>query len=189
LLGLAFVSLVALGCGGGDDEEGGSSAGSGGSGSGGAAAGAGGAGAGAAGSTTTGTSGAGGAGGTMAAPVTCGTATCMPTGSRFLQACCVDMAMGTCGTKIAFGGTGMCNAPVDPDPRCESVMAMSLTIPSCCTDMNRCGISFAMLGMPGCLSLDEAAMIAAGDGGTPDGGMPMSMNPFMIDLPMPKACQ
>ena len=65
-------------------------------------------------------------------------------------------------------------------------MAMTLTLPSCCTDMNRCGISFAALGMPGCLSLDEAAMIAAGDGGVPDGG---GMNPFMIDLPEPKACQ
>ncbi len=94
--------------------------------------------------------------------------------------------MGTCGTMIAFGGNGTCNAPVDPDPRCESVMAMTLTLPSCCTDMNRCGISFAALGMPGCLSLDEAAMIAAGDGGVPDGG---ATNPFMIDLPEPKACQ
>lgn len=195
-LSLTLVPIAALGC--GSDDGGGSSgsgAGAGGAGGAtagnGAASGAGGAGSGASGSTATGQAGAGGAtagagGSTAVAPVMCGTATCAPDpmASRFLRPCCVDEAAGTCGTMIAFGGAGTCNVPIPPDLRCPTVMASTFTIPGCCTDMNRCGISIP--GMATCLSLDEAAMIAAGDGGVADGGMPT--NTFAVDLPPPQAC-
>jgi hypothetical protein len=187
------LATGAIACGGGDDEGDSSSGGDSGAGGQSSSAGAGGASAGAGGSGSgqsgaggaTATAGAGGAGGSMAAPVPCGSAECQGTG-RFLSACCFDEAASKCGTMIAFGGDGMCNENVDPDPRCDSVMSSTITIPSCCTEDNRCGISFAMFGMPGCTSLEEAAMIAMGDGGTPSGG---GTNPFMVTLPPPKACE
>jgi hypothetical protein len=187
----AGLTLGVIACGGGDDEEGSSSGGD--SGGGGATAGAGGATAGAGGAAGAGsgqsgaggaTAGAGGAGGSMATPVPCGSAACQGTG-RFLRACCFDEAASKCGTMIAFGSDGTCNENVDPDPRCESVMSSSITIPSCCTEDNRCGISFAMFGMPGCTSLEEAQMIAMGDGGMTSTGT----NPFAVELPAPKACE
>ena len=203
---LAVCGALAVGCGGGDD-DGGDDESSGSAGAGGRTAGTGGAtgAAGMAGSTSTGSSGATGGGGSGAggsgstvAPVPCGSTMCQPGTSRFVRPCCFDMAAGKCGTTIPFGGSMMCNENVEADPRCESVMSRVGQIPSCCTEDNRCGISFAMFGMPGCTSLEEAAMIAMGDGGMPDDGMGGSggsggsgggSNPIAVDLPAPKACE
>lgn len=198
---LALSGVIAASCGGGDDGGDDEASGGGGmassAGSGGASAGAGTGGGTSTGSSgTSGGSGSGGAGGSVAAaPVPCGTATCEPGTTRFLRPCCFDEATAKCGTMIAFGGSMACNENVEADPRCESVMSRIGQIPSCCTEDMRCGISLAMFGMPGCTSIEEAQMIAMGDGGTPDGsggsggaGGSMS-NPFAIDLPAPKACE
>lgn len=216
--GVLAMMVVLLGCGG--DATDGSNAGSAGSGTSGTdgqagmTGGSGGSSGASGNSSTAGASGAagtaattGGAGGTtMSTTVPCGTATCEPDPAfmGFQLACCVDDATSTCGTM--FAGFGMCAAPVDPDPRCESVALGPITIPSCCADGNRCGISAAMLGM-GCTSIEDITAMfptddggtAEGDGGTADGGTDdggaagtggmMMGNPLAGALPEPKACE
>lgn len=209
LLAVLALSVGTLGCG-GDAEDGSAGTPAAGTGSGGAAGSAtGGSGAtsgasGASGSATgtggsggmTATGGAGGFPAPMAVP--CGTATCEPDpmASLLQSPCCVDEATATCGTMIPI--IGMCAEPVDPDPRCESLMIMNFEIPSCCTPDNRCGIASAMFSAEPCTAIEDiTAMFATPDGGTEDGGTPdgggMMMggmgNPFAGALPEPKACE
>jgi hypothetical protein len=185
------LCLVAVACSSSDDkdDDDGSSGTGAGAGAAGTSSGEGGA-AGTAGNTpTAGTSGSGGTAGNMPMPIPCGSTECQPTGSFIRQACCVE-ATSTCGERFAFGG-GACAEPVDPDPRCDSLMVMTFRVPSCCNMDNRCGIDTSGFGMPGCISLDELADIQGGDGGVADGGTGMGMNPFggIVMLPAPRDCE
>jgi len=213
LLAVLALGASTFGCGGDADDcsAGTAAAGTGSGGAAGSATGGSGATSGAAGASGSST-GTGGSGGMMAAtggagglgapmPVECGTTTCEPDpmGSAFIRPCCVDMATATCGTMLPL--IGMCAEPVDPDPRCDSIMVMSFVIPSCCTADNRCGISSAMFSADACTSIEDITAMfempdgGADDGGTGDGGMPdggggmMGMNPFGATLPAPKACE
>ena len=87
-------------------------------------------------SSVAGSGGSGGSGGrAAAAPVTCGTKTCMAS-SAFLTACCMDPATGTCGVKNGMA----CDLPGVADPRCpDRPAAMGLTAKGCCTVDNKCG--------------------------------------------------
>lgn len=148
---LGVVSAALLACG-GDDDGGQPVAGTGGVGGGLPTSGTGASGVG-------GGSGMGGAGGTMAAmPVPCGTNTCQPLGGGIAamipglgaalpMPCCLDAAMGTCGTMMAGGA---CMPPPVSDPRCPPLNFAGMQVASCCTPSGVCGANASQLGF-GCV--------------------------------------
>ncbi len=168
--GLALIGAAAVGCGDDDSGDPAPAAGSGGS------SGAGGA----------GQSGGGAAG--MAAPIACGTSVCTPQPSPLSQllgglggmatgglpvpqpvACCVDAAVGTCGTAPTAGAA--CEPVAMADARCPSIdfgqlgaAAGGLTgnlTRGCCTPGGMCGLDGAIFGR-GCVENSEAkAMLGA----------------------------
>ena len=97
--------------------------------------------------------------------------------STRLRACCVDDG-DVCGQEIIGGFFGECAVPVEPHADCESVMAMSFTVPSCCTPEGKCGLDATIIGLP-CMSNEEWIDLATDE----DGGASVPVN-----APAPKAC-
>ena len=127
---------------------------------------------------TAGSSGGGAAG--QPGIVKCGSMTCTASPAAALLGtgatpCCADQTTSTCGMTAQDGS---CMKPVESDPRCPSVNIMGfIMLPSCCSDGGQCGINAAMFGMPGCVELAQAAMLAGSMGG---GGL--------VALPAARAC-
>lgn len=175
-LTFAIFNLTGIGC--GDDKpEPMDTAGSGGS----VAVGSG-------GSVAAGSGGAGGAGAAKQ-PVTCGTKTCttpfdgmfddLP--DRYKQAlptaCCADAATSTCGTSV---GGGACLTPLPKEQRCPDVMLSGISLTSCCTSEEMCGVDGSSLGMAGCI--DIATMFL----GAQMGPQAMQLQGQMV--PAPRRC-
>ena len=186
-----LVGVVAIGCG-GDDEDNQPTAGTGGFGGTGGTGGVSGGGAG----------GAGGAAGTTMTvmPIMCGTTTCQPPQSPFAMfgallggavptpvPCCLTGAANPCGLSPMAGG--MCEPPAMMDPRCAPVAIMAppgLPIPpnagaglgfGCCTAMNRCGVDGSAFGR-GCVDNMEATTMLS--------SLPLIGG--FIRVPAPKGC-
>jgi hypothetical protein len=161
----ALVLCVAVaGCGG--DDDGGDPDPDPSAGSGGGTAGTGGSDAGDDGTGGGGTGGGGtGGGGMTSEPIPCGTNTCVdPLGGMSIMlpislpaVCCVDEAMGICGTMMAGGE---CMPPPESDPRCPMVMSPlpGVELTTCCNDAGLCGLDASVFSM-GCV---DFATVASG---------------------------
>lgn len=125
--------------------------------------------------------------------VVCGTTHCtMPEGST-AEPCCMDAFSNSCGMMSGgFGGGAMtCVAIVPVDTRCPSVNAGPITLASCCTEANQCGIT--SMFMPGtCTDLataEQMFMERFSGGGDEDGGMGGPPGGFMLTFPDPQPCE
>ena len=90
----------------------------------------------------------------------CGPKVCKPTEGFMGELCCRSHFDGTCGQMVAGSCTDL---PPAADKRCKSTMFMvganPISIPSCCTDTNECGLVFtAGIGTPMCTSITTAKM-------------------------------
>jgi hypothetical protein len=120
--------------------------------------------------------------------VGCGPKTCKPDEGFMGQLCCKSNFDGTCGQMVA----GTCtDLPPPADKRCESSTFMAggntVSVPSCCTANNECGLIFnAGIGAPMCTSLSQAKMFGARFMAM--GMMGTMMFNFTGNLPDPVTC-
>lgn len=120
--------------------------------------------------------------------VGCGPKVCNPPEGFMGQLCCKSNFDGVCGQMVA----GTCtDLPPAADKRCESstfmVMGNTVSVPSCCTANNECGLVFnAGIGAPMCTSLAAAKMFGARFMAM--GMMGTMMFNFTGNLPDPVTC-
>lgn len=115
----------------------------------------------------------------------CGPEICKPPEGFMGEICCKSAFEGTCGQMVA----GTCtDLPPPADKRCDStsftVMGSPVSVPSCCTMNDECGLVFnAGFGAGTCTSLVQASRFAP----MFRGGMNM-MFMFTGMIPTPKTC-
>jgi hypothetical protein len=115
----------------------------------------------------------------------CGPKVCTADKDFMGELCCKSQFEGICGQMVA----GTCSdLPPPSHPKCDGtafmVMGTPVTVPSCCTNNDECGLVFnAGFGSPMCTSLTQAARF------NPmfSGGMGMQFM-FTGMLPSPKKC-
>ncbi len=134
--------------------------------------------------------------------IACGTTRCVTPDNATGDACCYDNFASKCGMRGGFGSSA-CVEIVETDTRCPNVMLGPITLASCCTGDNMCGVtSPPPFGNGACtelsvaeqMAMDRASMFDEGeDGGIDlpgDGGMGFpGGGGIMLDFPDPQPCE
>jgi hypothetical protein len=129
--------------------------------------------------------------------IPCGTTRCETPENATGEACCYDNFASKCGMRGGIGNSA-CVEIVETDTRCPNVMlGGQITLASCCTADNQCGITppppfgngqCTELSVAEQMAMDRASMFDEGeDGGLDfpgDGG-----GGFMFDFPDPQPCE
>ena len=130
--------------------------------------------------------------------IACGTTRCVMPENATGDACCYDNFASKCGMRGGIGASA-CVEIVETDTRCPNVMLGPITLASCCTTGNMCGITAPLFGNNECtelsvaeqMAMDRASMFDEGeDGGVDlpgDGGFPGGGG--MLDFPDPQPCE